>query len=253
MRKIALILLALIAFSAVACSGLTIKLGDNADDNNDLRITGSGDLITETRDVSGFDRIEFNTIGKLRITQGDSESLTVEAEENIMPRLVTEVRGGTLYIETERGISLDVQRDITFTLAVKDLSEIQMNGLGDVEMDGLTSGNLGVTVSGAGAVRLWNVEADRLDATLNGLGDIELSGTVETLSVEIPGSGSFKGQDLQARDGKVVIGGLGSASVWVTNELDVRIDGAGSVDYYGRPSVSQDVNGLGSVNQKGNK
>ena len=61
-------------------------------------IEGSGDVVTETRAVSGFDRVILGGIGELTLIQGEEESLEIEAEDNILPQITTEVRDGTLTI-----------------------------------------------------------------------------------------------------------------------------------------------------------
>ena len=59
-------------------------------------IKGSGNVVTEERDVSGFDRVALSGFGEVIITQGDKESLTVETDDNLMRYIETKVRGGTL-------------------------------------------------------------------------------------------------------------------------------------------------------------
>lgn len=59
---------------------------------------GSGNLITEEREVSDFDRVELASDGELMLTQGGSESLIIEAEDNVMSYITSEVRGGTLVL-----------------------------------------------------------------------------------------------------------------------------------------------------------
>ena len=61
-------------------------------------VRGSGDVVTETRAVSGFDQVSLSGQGELIVTQGDQESLEIEAEDNIIAVIETEVRGNTLYI-----------------------------------------------------------------------------------------------------------------------------------------------------------
>src|SRR5215208_2438155 len=61
-------------------------------------VRGSGIAKTETREVNGFSAISFNVIGKVVVTQGKTQSLTVTADDNILPLLETQVNDGTLVI-----------------------------------------------------------------------------------------------------------------------------------------------------------
>lgn len=248
MRKLFIpIVLATLALSTLACAGLTFEF------NRGVRVTGSGDVVTENRDVSGFDVIEFNTVGELLISQGEQESLSIEAEENILEHIRTEVRGGTLVIDVDDAVSLDLNAPITYTVVVTDLREFKLNGLGNVKLDGLQADELELDMHGAGNLEARGLTADRLEVELSGLGSVTPVGAVDELVVSIPGSGNFSGADLQSRTARVRVSGLGNATVWVTGRLDVEISGAGNVSYYGSPDVTQDVSGLGRVERRGDK
>ena len=86
---------------------------------------GSGKVVTETRQVSGFDRVALSGIGNLTITQGDKESLKIEAEDNILPRIETTVQNRTLIIRYQNN---DWQKNvvptkpINFYLTVKNIN-----------------------------------------------------------------------------------------------------------------------------------
>src|SRR5437588_11641926 len=64
-------------------------------------IRGSGNVITTHRDVSGFSEVALLGTGTLTITQTGSEALTIEAEDNIMPKIKTEVTNNRLMIGFE--------------------------------------------------------------------------------------------------------------------------------------------------------
>ena len=53
---------------------------------------------TESREVSGFTGVELASIGDLRIEQTGTESLTIEADADILPQLVSSVSGGILEV-----------------------------------------------------------------------------------------------------------------------------------------------------------
>jgi len=77
---------------------------------------GSGTMATETRDVSGFDEIDLGGSGRVLIAVTGTESLTIEAEDNILPLLTTEVRNGRLELGAKQSIS--PTREIVYTITV---------------------------------------------------------------------------------------------------------------------------------------
>ncbi len=219
-------------------------------------VTGNGHLTTQTVDVSGFDSVLFSGLGDVTIVQGSSEGLTIEAEDNIMPLIVTQVKNGQLYIGFERQNWQDIVRPtktLKFTLSVKNLNSIEISGVGSLTADSLKADNLTVKVGGAGGVTIKNLDATDLTAIMSGAGNVDVSGKVNTLDATLSGVGNFSCGNLQAATAKVNVTGAGGAKVWASENLDVTITGAGSVSYYGSPAISKNITGLGVLNQLGSK
>jgi len=219
-------------------------------------VSGSGRMITETRKVSGFDSIVFSAIGDVIVTQGSTEGLTIEAEDNIMPKIVTEVRGSQLYIGFDRQNWQDIVRptkDIKFTLSVKNLNLVEMDGVGSITAPSFEADNLTVKIGGAGGIKLTGFTASSLSAIMGGAGNVEISGKVDSLEATMSGVGNFSCGDLQTQTAKVSLTGAGGATVWATDALNVSITGAGSVSYYGSPKITKNVTGVGVLNALGSK
>jgi hypothetical protein len=197
---------------------------------------GSGVIVNETREVSNFDEIAFTGIGTLHIAMGEEELLEIEAEDNILPRIVTEVRGDRLEIsfDNDRWESLIRPTEpIRYFLIVRSLKEVNLSGLGDVQIE--------------------EIEADRLVLTLSGAGRVKTSGKVNELEINVTGAGSYDGADMKSERIDVNLSGAGSATVWVTEFLDVNISGLGNVRYYGEPEIRKTVTGLGTLENLGDR
>ncbi|UCG23839.1 MAG: DUF2807 domain-containing protein [Chloroflexota bacterium] len=216
-------------------------------------VDGSGDLITETREVSGFDSIDLSGSGEVIVTQGGSESLTVETDDNVMEHVETEVRGGTLHLGFEEGLNLIDPTRLIFTVGVDDLSELRISGSGDFEADSVDTDRFNVTVSGSGDVQIGDLMADSVEARISGSGDVDLAGEATTQDVTISGSGKYRAGDLASESVEVSISGSGNATVWATESLDSNISGSGTVNYYGRPSINSSGSGSGQINNLGEK
>jgi hypothetical protein len=243
----------LVVLLATGCSGL-IGLARNAKDVK--RIKPSGVVVTETRDVSGFTALDIRTLGKVILTQADSESLTISGSDNVVPLIVTRVSDGTLIIEMQQGIVLtNMSSDnmLTFEITVRDLSGLTISGLASVEMDTLTTTALSVSMSGGGNLKLGELSADSVDITVSGLGGVEIAGQVARQGVVISGAGEVKNADLKCETADANIPGLGTATIWVTDRLTGEISGGGSVRYYGTPETDTKSTGLGKFEALGNK
>jgi Putative auto-transporter adhesin, head GIN domain len=244
---ISIFVLAMLSMSCNLLSNIGIK-----------RITPSDVSISENRDVSGFDAIDFSSFGKVNIIQGDVESLNISGPDNIVPLIKTYVRNGTLVIETDSGLTFGPSSSIkdnllTFTIVAKELTSLNISGLGDVQVETLATPSMDINMSGAGRVLQNQITTDNLNINLSGLGGVDISGQATTANINISGAGSVNAPDLQLQTANVGVSGLGGATLWVTDQLTGEISGAGSVSYYGNPQVSTNVSGAGNFKSLGNK
>jgi len=214
---------------------------------------GSGDLITETRQVSNFDSIELNGVGEVIVTQGGSESLSIETDDNVMKHLKIVVENGTLKLGFEDGFKSITPTRLVFYVGVDDLAGLIVSGSGDIEVDKLESDRLDVTVSGSGDVRIAMLTTGDVRTEISGSGEVSLAGESSAQVVTISGSGKYLAGDLCSESVKMDVSGSGDATVCVTETLDANINGSGSVSYYGKPSINSSGSGSGTLNSLGEK
>lgn len=211
-------------------------------------IQGSGEMTSETRDVSGFDEIVLEGSGTVTVEVTGTESLTIEAEDNLMSRLTSDVEDGRLVLGVRGPIR--ATREIVYTITAATLEGIAIAGSGEVEVGDVTADTFTVEISGSGSVAVPFVETGDFVATVSGSGSIEAAGTTNGLDVEIPGSGTFSGEALEAATGTVTIAGSGNAVVNVSDKLDATVSGSGNIDYLGDPTVESTISGSGSIRSR---
>ena len=193
-------------------------------------VNGSGKVTTETRTVSEFSAVQLAGAGDLSIEVAGSESLTIEAEDNLLPKIKTEVRDNRLTISGEEGTRFVPTKPIKYRLTVKDLKQLDLSGAGNITASALSGDTLAVTLSGAG--------------------NISPAGTIDSLDLVLSGAGNFGGEQLDTRHAKVNLSGVGNGTVKVSDTLDARVSGAGTVFYIGNPQVTKEVSGVGTVKQR---
>jgi len=217
---------------------------------------------TETREVSNFHRVHMHDLGILEISQGAQESLTVEAEEETLEAIFTEVADGTLTLRVGRdwlerlrfGLHTSLTRPhIRYQLMVRNLTELVVSGLGRADVGDLATEKLAVHLSGGGDLSLEALTADRLTVKLSGGGRIQTAGKVKEQEVTLSGAGQYAGGKLESHQARVTMSGAGTATVWAVQDLDVTISGIGSVHYIGDPAVRKAISGLGSVKRLGGR
>ncbi len=194
------------------------------------RISGSGNVVSETREVSGFDGVTVTGAGNVVIDQTGAESLTITTDDNLLQYITTEVRDGQLVIEFKRGVLFDPVKELTFKVGAKNLNSVQ--------------------VDGAATVQGQNIATEKLSVRLNGAGVITLSGTATEQNVVLDGVGAYNGAGLISRRAQVTDNGAGTAVVRVSDRLEASVNGLGSIEYIGNPQVTQQVSGIGTVRQR---
>ena len=189
-------------------------------------VKGSGVSATETRTVTDFERVEILCGADLTLKVGPAALLTVSGDDNLVPKLKTEVREKALVIEMESG-SYSPKVGMKIEATVPALR--------------------GIAIKGSSNVHVSDLAGDSFTVAISGSGDAHATGKVEHLDASISGSGDLKLAELEARDARVQISGSGDVEVWATEALTASIAGSGDVRYKGEPKVTKSVAGSGSV------
>jgi hypothetical protein len=211
--------------------------------------TGSGTIATENRNVSTFTSIDFAVPGTLHIKQSDAQSVKVEAESNVIPRIRTEVSNDVLKIDAVEPI-ITTER-ISVYVSLTSISGINNDGAGTVVSDSpLNTNELKLTLQGAGSFNI-DLNATQLTTQLSGAGTANLRGNATNHTAVLTGVGSLKSYQLETETTSITIDGVGSAEVAVTKNLDVNITGTGAVRYHGSPEISEQRTGLGTIQKTG--
>jgi hypothetical protein len=212
-------------------------------------VKGSGNVISESRQVTEFNKIRLEGQGKVVLTQGNQSSLEVTTDDNIQPSIETEVKNGKLIISHEKGKNLRPTR-LNYTITVKDLEGVSISGSGDISgNDEFNSDSFYADIAGSGNIAI-KVSANRLESNISGSGSIYLSGSTNSYDATITGSGDVDAFELRARDSSVVITGSGNCRLRVADTLRAKITGSGDVLYKGQPQISQSITGSGKVKNR---
>lgn len=210
-------------------------------------VTGSGKAATEDRQVGPVTDVTLSGIGNLTIRQGDTPSLSVTADDNLLPLIETETSGKKLTIRTKSGFNLKPSGPLNFTLTVPRLERLSVSGSGNAATEKLTSEELTVKLSGAGNATLRDLTCKTLTISLSGAGNATVTGSAEKAKATISGAGEIDASNFKVATAEVKVSGAGNAAVWATDELKAKVSGAGDVTYKGSPKIDKKVSGAGSV------
>lgn len=207
---------------------------------------GNRDVVTETRNITAFKAISVSSSFHVEITEGEELSVQVEAEDNIIDQVVTEVQDATLIIKKSARSCFSERRTINIFITTPELEAISLSGSGEVQVNNLTTDYLNLLLTGSGDLDVA-ATADELEAEITGSGSITLFGQGNESNLEVTGSGEFNGFNFEHNRCFVKVTGSGSAELFVNDILDAEITGSGDVIYKGNPSVRSEVTGSGDV------
>ena len=204
---------------------------NNGSDNHNCsgceQVIGSGVLKVEERAVQAFTAIEQDNTGQIFITQGDTEKLTIEGDDNVLPVLVSEVRNGVLHLSVETGKGYSSVKKLVYRITVRSLDRIDLRG--------------------TASANIRSVKGQRLAVYLSGTGALTATGKVTEFRLSVSGTSSVDAHGLFVQRANVSLTGTGSARLAVNKEIDARLSGTGSLSYSGRAHINSAVTGTGAI------
>ncbi len=226
-----LVLMTLAGFSGItssnAVTGKIVIDGKEVSSGSSNIIQGSGNVITDKRKLSTFDKLDLNITADIEYIASDGYRLELTADDNIAATISSDIRGNTLYIESNRSFSTQS------TLQVKIFGSPNLKG---------------VNVDGSSDVDIHGISGDSLEIILDGTGDITAQGKVSNLIIKVDGSGDINMKETQADNVTVSVEGSADVTVTANKNLDVSIDGVSDVTYYGHPrSINKAIDGVGEI------
>ncbi|MEW5797021.1 MAG: head GIN domain-containing protein [Candidatus Zixiibacteriota bacterium] len=230
---------------------------------------GSGEIVTEERNVHDFERIRLLSVADLRVVGGDMIQLKVTTDDNLLDNIVTEVGSRhTLVIDNEgsfsttHGVLVEITMPYLTLLEAKgsgdvdllglrsDVLEIEVGGSGNVELDGEIK-YLDISVGGSGGVTAHDLMAGDVVVEIGGSGDVELLGSTRSLKCAVHGSGEIDASELKAERVVAKVYGSGDISVHATASFDGAIYGSGDIDLFGNPDdIDRHVAGSGKIRRR---
>ncbi len=189
-------------------------------------VAGSGRRSRQRRPLPCFSEITVRAGVDLVVRRGTQCEVIVEADDNLIPLIGTEVSGGRLILSAAR--SFQSQGRVRVEATTDRLERLEVEGASDVRLTGIDSPSLAILLSGSG--------------------DVTGDGRAGRLAVEVSGSGDIRLGRLRAEDVKIRITGAADAEVHAARSLKVDLEGSGDVLYFGNPAhVEKNIRGAGDV------
>ena len=241
MKKLLIVLFALISLNSFAQRWETIK--------------GNGQIKKETREVSNYTSLASQGSMDVQISYGNSGSIIIEADENLLPYIETLVENGKLSIKTKKNVNLKSSSKMVVHVSMTKINSLQLSGSGNINGSGAftNDGKTDIGVSGSGNLTLDFDSFKDLDLSVSGSGNIDLksnaaNSTTNSINAKVSGSGNIDCSSISSKDVDAKLSGSGNIKVYANNSIDAKISGSGNVYYKGNAqNISSKVMGSGKV------
>jgi hypothetical protein len=196
-------------------------------------VTGNNKVVTKERNAEHFTGVRVSSGIDVYLKQGDSEAISVEADENLQEYILTEVRNGVLHVYTEVNIRKAERKRVYVTM--KDIKSVQTSSAGDVYGETpVKTEKLELSASSAGDIKL-EVIAKEIDIDISSSGDMTLTGEADMLKADLSSAGDLNAYDLKVKEADISASSAGDADINVTDKLTARASSAGDIHYMGDP------------------
>jgi hypothetical protein len=196
-----------------------------------------GPVERESRNIGSFSEIEVSHGINVFITVGNRTSLEVETSEDLIKKLITEVRGDKLKIYFDGNFIWAKTANVY--VQAEEISKISASGGADViGEDEITGRDLELSASGGSDIKL-EVDVDNMEVEVSGGADVELSGRTNYLEANTSGGSDLKAYDLIAQTSRLEASGGSDIKVFVEEDIDARASGGADIKYRGNPKNVQ--------------
>lgn len=240
----------------------------------------------ETRPVSGFTGIEASSAFDITVTKGNSESLVIEADDELMPYVRSEVRNGVLHLYLDNGKKVRNIKMLRAAIVLKNLDKVSLSGACKLTANDLftpdqfkggcsgasnmtvnvNTGQLSIGASGASEIQVnanvtsdarldvsgaSNIQGDLKAATVkfnsSGVSTVDLAGSAESVKIDVSGTSKVNAGNFTVKTATVETSGTSNVTVHVTDALKVNSSGASTVNYKGTPTIEASNSGASKV------
>ncbi len=235
------------------------------------------DVIAKAYDIKDVSELVVSGGGRVQITQGDTESLRVEAAREVMERVKVDLSGDKLSLSVRHssgGFSFfDLFKhrddDVLYVLQLKKLHYVGLSGASRATFGNWVGGDMKLNVSGAGAANFTNLRVNDLFIELTGASNsrvemltarkltFELSGAAnmdvkaasqtQFLKVGASGASNFRGKLLKAAQADVDASGASNIDLQATEVLKADASGASNIRYLGQPKLDSSASGASHI------
>jgi len=244
------LILPILVFGSLGFASCSVDLNTKSSPSNYLdRVEASDNSSIQKRTISSFEGIDISNAINVTVTEGNyNGEVTVEAPDNILDRIITEVENGILHVKIRGSINLKNEQ-IKVSFPHQKLRSFDVSGASVVTVIPTQKvEKLAVDLSGASNLKL-DVVSNSIAIDNSGASSMKITGNVQDLAISVSGASTLTAKDLKASTVTVECSGASSTTVWAVNKLVADSSGASSIRYVDEVNLQTKVetSGMSSI------
>ncbi len=219
----------------------------NFDINFGPGVRGNGNVTTETRNLdASFHSIKAAEGLDVYLTQGNSESIKVQADDNLHEVILTEINDGVLYIHTKENIAHSSAQKVM--VEFDNIERITSTSGSDVYSTNTIKTDRLELKSTSGSDMELKIDANTVSCKATSGSDLRLSGTTDRLTAESTSGSDIKAAKLKAKTCNAKATSGSDITLYSSDELTAKATSGGDITYYGNPDKVNKSDGVsGSI------
>ena len=241
----------------------------------ETRRKSSGDVITEAKDFAGFTRVAVEGTFDVKITQSESYSIIISADEEFYDYVAVTKEGDTLRIYLNprhtftdftllaKTLKAEITMPVLYGLELSGASEgtvsgfkssddfsLNVSGASSCTIDDSVAGDIEVEISGASQVN-GIVDARDIDFKVSGASNVDLEGSANNITLDASGASNIELEEFPINNARVDLSGASKATVNVKGRLDCMLSAASRLYFLGNPTMGNvNVTGASTIKHK---
>ncbi|WP_149303461.1 head GIN domain-containing protein [Pareuzebyella sediminis] len=208
---------------------------------------GNGHIITETRNVKeDFQSVVASEGIAVYVTQADAFKIEVEADENIIDLIGTDIKNGKLRIHARENIG-NATKNVYVHLP--EISALSGSSGAHLKTESrITASNLDIEGSSGSLINI-ELTTERLKVDTSSGANLSISGNADHITMQASSGSNINAKALKTSICQADASSGGNIKVQVTETLSAHASSGGNIAYLGNPKVQTKKSVSGSVHK----
>ena len=215
-------------------------------------IKPSDDITTETRQLSGYTKLDVSDAMEVEVTFGQQEEVIVEANSNLHQYILTDVVNGVLKIRLKNNIRIKSGSEIKIYVSATTIDQVLPDDASRVEfMNDVTTSNFEIDIDGASRFQ-GGIYTGDIKVNAEGASNVEIWGTTDSTEMKASGASNIGDFAFLINNYlEIDLSGASKAELTCDGVMDIEVSGVSRFNYKGNGVINElDISGASSVNKQ---